>query len=154
LVNTTDELGTRNNPASLFANIPLTNLFDFNRDGAVNISDGLLARNHATSLGTALRYIELGEVAGGTLAGLGATSSADSGTAEVGMALSLAPTKIGTASLPISQRIAPVVMSLLPGQTPTAAAVVNQLWQAVGQLSGDELADWLLDLDGNAEADA
>lgn len=154
LVNTTDELGTRNNPASLFANIPLTNLFDFNRDGAVNISDGLLARNHATALGTALSYIELGEVAGGTLAGLGATSSADSGTAEVGMALSLAPTKIGTASLPISQRIAPVGMSLSHGQTPTAAAVVNQLWQAVGQLSGDELADWLLDLDGNAEADA
>jgi hypothetical protein len=59
-VNTTDELGARNNPASLFNNIPLTNLFDYNRDGVVNTTDQLLARNHPTSAGNVLRYLSIG----------------------------------------------------------------------------------------------
>jgi hypothetical protein len=56
-VNTTDELGARNNPQSVFNNIPLTNAYDYNRDGAVNTSDGLLARNNPTGAGNALRLI-------------------------------------------------------------------------------------------------
>lgn len=56
-VNTTDELGARNNPQSVFNNIPLTNRFDYNRDGAVNTSDGLLARNNPTGIGNAVRMI-------------------------------------------------------------------------------------------------
>jgi len=59
-VNTTDELGARNNPASLFNNIPLTNLFDYNRDGVVNTTDQLLARNHPTSAGNVLRFLSIG----------------------------------------------------------------------------------------------
>lgn len=59
VVNATDELGARNNPQSLFNNIPITNSFDYNRDGAVNTSDALLARNHPTSIGNVTRYLSI-----------------------------------------------------------------------------------------------
>lgn len=57
VVNQTDELAARNNPASVVSNIPITNLFDYNRDGAVNMSDALVSRNNATTLETALRFM-------------------------------------------------------------------------------------------------
>jgi hypothetical protein len=59
VVNATDELGARNNPQSLFNNIPITDSFDYNRDGAVNTSDALLARNHPTSIGNVTRYLSI-----------------------------------------------------------------------------------------------
>jgi hypothetical protein len=62
IVNTTDELAARNNPASLINNIPITNLYDFNRDGQVNATDQLLVRNNATSLATATRWINIDSV--------------------------------------------------------------------------------------------
>ena len=62
-----DELAARNNSQSLFSNIPITNLFDYNRDGAVNSADQLLARNNAQT-GSATRYINIG--AGGPFAPL------------------------------------------------------------------------------------
>lgn len=43
-VNTTDEIAARNNPASVVSNIPITNLFDYNRDGAVNLADVLISQ--------------------------------------------------------------------------------------------------------------
>jgi len=58
-VSVTDELAARNNPQSVFNNIPLTNTLDFNRDGAVNISDQLIARNNPTSIGNVLRFVNL-----------------------------------------------------------------------------------------------
>jgi subtilisin-like proprotein convertase family protein len=58
-VNATDELAARNNPASLFNNIPVTNLYDFNRDGLVNTTDQLLARNNPTSVGNVVRFISI-----------------------------------------------------------------------------------------------
>jgi hypothetical protein len=58
-VNVTDELAARNNPASLLENIPITNVFDLNRDGRVDTTDVLVARNHATSAGNVVRYISL-----------------------------------------------------------------------------------------------
>lgn len=58
-VNATDELAARNNPASLFSNIPLTNLFDYNRDGVVNTTDSLIARNHPTNAGNVVRYLSI-----------------------------------------------------------------------------------------------
>jgi len=56
-VNATDEIGARNHPQSLFNNIPTTNPHDFNRDGIVNVSDALTARNNPTTIGNALRFI-------------------------------------------------------------------------------------------------
>ena len=62
-----DELTARNNSQSLFTNIPITNLVDYNRDGVVNSVDQLLARNNAQTAG-ATRYINFG--AGGPFAPL------------------------------------------------------------------------------------
>jgi len=56
-VSVTDELGARNNPASLFSNVPITNLYDFNRDAQVNATDALVARNNPTSIGNVTRFI-------------------------------------------------------------------------------------------------
>jgi hypothetical protein len=56
-VNATDELAARNNPQSVFNNIPITNLFDYNRDAQVNSTDALVARNNPTSIGNVTRFI-------------------------------------------------------------------------------------------------
>jgi hypothetical protein len=58
-VSSTDEIGARNNPQSVFNNIPVTNAFDYNRDGAVNTSDQLLARNNPTSIGNVTRFLSI-----------------------------------------------------------------------------------------------
>jgi len=58
-VNATDEVAVRNNPASVFNNIPITNIHDFNRDGAVNTTDALVARNYVTSIGNVVRFLNL-----------------------------------------------------------------------------------------------
>jgi len=58
-VSVTDELGARNHTASLFNNIPITNVYDFNRDGQVNTTDALVARNHPTSIGNVTRMISV-----------------------------------------------------------------------------------------------
>jgi hypothetical protein len=60
VVNTTDELAARNNPASLASNIPITNLFDYNRDGQVNTTDALASRNNPTSIPNVVRFLSLG----------------------------------------------------------------------------------------------
>jgi hypothetical protein len=59
-VNATDELAARNNPAGLTANIPVTNLFDYNRDARVDTSDALIARNNPTTAGNVVRFISIG----------------------------------------------------------------------------------------------
>ena len=41
-----DEIGARNNFATLLANIPITNVYDYNRDGLVDAADQLVARNN------------------------------------------------------------------------------------------------------------
>jgi len=68
-VNATDELGVRNNPATLVNNIPVTNLYDFNRDGQVNISDQLLARNNFTTLADVTRFINVDASSGSAVVG-------------------------------------------------------------------------------------
>jgi hypothetical protein len=65
--NSVDELGARNNGKTLLNNIPITNVFDYTRDGLVNSVDSLLSRNNAQTLG-ATRYINIG--AGGPFAPL------------------------------------------------------------------------------------
>jgi hypothetical protein len=53
-----DELGARNNSQSLFNNIPISNIFDYNRDGVVSSVDQLLSRNNAQT-GLATRYLNI-----------------------------------------------------------------------------------------------
>jgi len=58
-VNATDEIGARNNPANLAANIPITNLYDFDRNAQVNAVDQIASRNNATNPTTVLKYLNL-----------------------------------------------------------------------------------------------
>jgi len=58
-VSITDELGASNNPASLFNNIPVTNVFDYNRDARVDQTDAIIARNNPTSIANVLRFLTL-----------------------------------------------------------------------------------------------
>jgi len=59
-VNVNDYLAARNNPASLFNNIPTSNAYDYNRDGAVNTTDELVAKNNFTGINNVLRFISVG----------------------------------------------------------------------------------------------
>lgn len=61
-VNVNDELGVRGHYVQLFKNIPLTNLYDFDRDGTVNVIDELTARNNYTTIINVLRYLNLPSV--------------------------------------------------------------------------------------------
>jgi hypothetical protein len=58
-VNATDENGARNNPANLAANIPVTNIYDYDRNAQVNANDQNAARLNATNSATVVKYINL-----------------------------------------------------------------------------------------------
>ena len=60
LVNSIDENGVRSNNQFPFNNIPITNLYDFNRNGGVNSVDESIARLNNTNPTTALKYLNLG----------------------------------------------------------------------------------------------
>jgi hypothetical protein len=137
LVNATDELGTRNNPASLFSNVPLTNVFDFNRDGAVNVSDGLVSRNNATSLGTSLLFIELGGIVEGGPPGGEATGA---GIALTSVSQAFAPQPAVLRAEPLADSPA----ARAGRATLSAPAFISP---ALARLSHDELVDWLIELD-------
>jgi hypothetical protein len=59
-VNATDEIGVRNNAANLAANIPITNIYDYDRNGQVNAADQIASRNNATNPTTVLKYLNIG----------------------------------------------------------------------------------------------
>jgi len=54
-----DELDARNNPKTLIANIPITNIYDYNRDGTVGATDQLASRNNATTNITAPKILNI-----------------------------------------------------------------------------------------------
>ena len=60
LVNAIDGNGVRSNNQFPFSNIPITNLYDFNRDGGVNSVDESVARLNNTNPTTALKYLNIG----------------------------------------------------------------------------------------------
>jgi hypothetical protein len=139
LVNTTDELGTRNNPASLFTNIPLTNVYDFNRDGAVNFSDGLVARNNPTTIGSALRYIELGGIVEG-----GSPSGDGTGAGVLGADIALTSVSQASTAQLVVVNTAPRVESPLAHAGRAALAAISP---ALARFSHDGLVDWLIEFD-------
>jgi glucose/arabinose dehydrogenase len=59
-VNAFDEVAARNNGQILINNIPLTNIYDFNRDGSVNAADEIIARNNATNPSNVVKYLNIG----------------------------------------------------------------------------------------------
>jgi len=123
-VNATDEIAVRNHPASIFSNIPLTNVYDFNRDGAVNFSDGLVARNNGTTLGTALLYVDLGAIVFGD-------SSAPAAPLSASIAASAAP---GAAGGMVTGELRRPLVQLARLEAPSAAvsAMVHlAAWQSL-----------------------
>jgi subtilisin family serine protease len=58
-VNATDENGARLNPANLAANIPVTNIYDFDRNAQVNANDQNISRLNATNTTTVVKFINL-----------------------------------------------------------------------------------------------
>jgi hypothetical protein len=64
MVNSIDEIAARNNSEWLPNNIPVTNVYDYNRDGSVNANDQVIARAFATNPSSATRYINLGAASG------------------------------------------------------------------------------------------
>jgi hypothetical protein len=54
IVDSTDELGARNDPHSFLNPTDLTNVHDYNRDGRVDALDQIIARNNANDPSTAL----------------------------------------------------------------------------------------------------
>jgi hypothetical protein len=59
LVNSADEAGPRNNPQLQFNNIPITNIYDYNRDGSVNSADEAIARMNPTNPANAVKYLDI-----------------------------------------------------------------------------------------------
>jgi hypothetical protein len=60
-VNAIDESGARTNPSALGDNIPITNLYDFNRTANVTALDQSISRNNATNLSTVVKYLNLAD---------------------------------------------------------------------------------------------
>ena len=60
LVNALDESGVRAHGQIVANNIPLTNIYDFNRDGAVNAIDESIARLNSTNPSNVLKYLNIG----------------------------------------------------------------------------------------------
>ena len=50
MVNAQDEIEARNHPRSFVNPAPLTNAYDYNRDGYVNAADQILARSNFQTL--------------------------------------------------------------------------------------------------------
>jgi hypothetical protein len=112
-VNAIDESGARTNPAALGDNIPITNLYDFNRTANVTALDQSISRNNATNLSTVVKYLNLadpplapegdGADAGGGVASpalaTDSGSSADTASGHGGVASAL------TASAPASSEV-------------------------------------------------
>ena len=60
LVNALDEAGVRANGQILANNIPLTNVYDFNRDGSVNALDESIVRLNGTNPSNVVKYLNIG----------------------------------------------------------------------------------------------
>lgn len=56
-VNSSDEIGARNNPKTFVNPALITDAYDFNRDGYVNATDQILARSNSTTVNTDLNVI-------------------------------------------------------------------------------------------------
>ncbi|MBI3838435.1 MAG: hypothetical protein HY288_10945, partial [Planctomycetia bacterium] len=96
-VTSLDVTGVQTHGASLKTNIPLTDLYDFNRDGLVNSFDVTDAQTHGTSNKTGLQLIDIG--AGGPFAPAPAAPAAASGS-DAGVASGLAGTLTSTTAPP------------------------------------------------------
>lgn len=125
-VNTTDELAVRNHPASPFQNIPATNPYDFNRDGAVNTSDSLITRNHVTNAGTVLRLLSLSNPPAAPIA----MDGSELAPVASALATAIAPPPPASAPRWLATRLA-TAMAIGPRHVDTLSAALAADWNAV-----------------------
>ncbi len=91
-VSASDVTGVQTHGASLKANIPVTNIYDFDKDGQVGSSDVIIAQSHGTSCKTGLQLISLGAV--GPFAPAPAADGVNAGMASALTSTSTIPTWI------------------------------------------------------------
>ncbi len=103
-----DDLGPRNNPAVLQ---PLTNVYDYDKNGTVSAGDSLIARNN----GGILNMLNLGELAG--------PLADDSGLDAVALALGIHPPTIAVTITPAESRYVRSESGFRPLQVPIAQLV-------------------------------
>ena len=158
-----DESGARLHPAALFTNIPVTNIYDYNRDAKVDSLDESVSRLNTTNFATHVKYINLTtapaapQADGGTVSPLVATdsTSGDSDAAR-GLAapLNVAPSVAGVPAW-ITTRLASVDLNsgvparlfqhLHDANTPGPRALLQKFDAAADALGlDDELLDSLL----------
>ena len=128
-----DELGAQDNPANLLMNpAPITDPYDFNRDGRVDAADQIIARANTTNSATALQLIN--PPSGGGSPGISHNSIAGPATAAI-TALAIAPAEgaapnsdsRSVASLEANQKI-----KLSAHFAPNRGAPGNNLVEATG----------------------
>jgi hypothetical protein len=102
----TDESDARNNHTTLLANIPITNIHDYNRDGKVNAIDQLASRNNATTNVSAPHILNI--------SGAGPFAPDAGSTASPAEATASAPIVEGTTALPSGLSLAISLPSSVP----------------------------------------
>ena len=139
LVNSIDENAARSNPAFLFNNIPITNVYDYNRDGIVNSVDQAIDRAYATNLTNATKFISLASGAGTLTAPLPGSTTVQQGGVDNGAFGDTSPRKHDphhaywhTQSSDGFNRVASWRASLAADQ-------------ALGKISDDDILEALLD---------
>jgi hypothetical protein len=103
-VNATDEIGARNNPANLAANIPITNIYDYDRNAQVNAADQIASRNNATNPTTVLKYLNLTTAPAAPEADVGSVSG-DEAVADGGVASALTATATTSSEISVPKWI-------------------------------------------------
>ncbi|MBI3839226.1 MAG: hypothetical protein HY288_15000, partial [Planctomycetia bacterium] len=115
-VSSLDVTGVQTHGASLKTNIPVTNIYDFNRDGLVNSFDVTDAQTHGTSNKTGLQLIDIG--AGGPFAPQLAAAPAASTT-------TVTPALSGNAAIASALAIQPTAAANFTGAEFSAAGFLN-----------------------------
>ena len=155
LVTATDEAAIRANPALVSANIPITNIYDVNRNASVSAVDESAARLNGTNPTTTLKYLNLTTAPAAPEAA--SVDEGDGGDGGVASALAAPATADGAVSVPkwISNRIdsidlnsgtpAKLFQYLHDTNTPRSRALLQKLDAAADALGlDDELLDALL----------
>ncbi len=100
-VTSSDVTGAQTHGATIKANIPITNIYDFNKDGQVGAADVTDVQTHGTTNKTGLNFINIG--AGGPFAPVAApATAAASGDAGIASALASTTTSTTTQTIPPS----------------------------------------------------
>lgn len=145
LVTAVDESGARTNGALVSENIPLTNIYDYNRNGSVSAIDESAARLNGTNLATTLKYLSLPAISPPVLSadlandtGPGGIPNSDGITADPTIAGSLTAAN-SLVSFVAGLNGGPVTTDVLPLVQPGGAFTLSEAF--LTSLAGGSLPD-------------